>query len=448
MGDEMGIRYLMMLGLLIVYPKIHYSAVTFEQIKNRQIVQFELTDMMLDLSAQKNIDLLATWVELSPNSFRKLNFSKAYLDAGDRLIKRNLTNQALILYIKAYQSIDKEISIKVEATYKASFFLYAQRKRSEALFYINRSIEELIELKGEHVLAEDIFYLKRRIVWRYLSRLESLPDNAISAIEFDGDDVWIGMWSGGVSRFSRSTAKLDIFNARNTKLPSDYARDILVQKDKVWVATHEGLAYYNKTDSKWHNIEAMKNYKLKTISYDGSYLYVSTLYKGVFRSKDGNTWENIVPSHSVLDILHVGNELFIATPERGVLVYRGQKVESFLPNVSAKTIIRDSDPDVIWIGTYGQGLLKINKNSGKILEEYGAKDMRSDYVESLLLIGNQLWVGTLESGVSIYDMKKKKWTAFGLSEGLPGLDITTITKENQHIWFGTLAGGIGIYLFQ
>ncbi len=444
----MGVRYILILGLLIVFPKINYSAVTFEQIKNRQIVQFELTDMMLDLSAQKKIDLLATWVELSPKSFRNLNFSKAYLDAADRLIRRNLTNQALILYIKSYQSIDKETSIKVEAAYRASFFLYAQKKRSEALFYINRAIEELIKLKGEHALAKDIFYLKRRIVWRYLSRLEFLPDNAISTIEFDGDDVWIGMWSGAVSRFSRSTSKLDIFNARNTKLPSDYVRDILVQKDKVWVATHNGLAYYNKKDSKWYNVEAMKNYKLKTISHDGISFYVSTLFKGVFRSKDGNIWENIVPSHSVLDILHVGDDLFIATPERGVLVYRGQKVEHFLPNVSAKTIIRDSNPDVLWIGTYGQGLLKINKNSGKILEEYGAKDIRSDYIESLLLIEDKLWVGTLESGVSIYDIKKKKWTSFGLSDGLPGLDITTITRENQHIWFGTLAGGIGVYLFQ
>ena len=444
----MGIRHIMLLLVFFVFPNINYSAVTFEQIKNRKIVQFELTDMILDLSSQKKVDLLATWVELSPDSFRKLNFSKAYLDAADKLIRRNLTNQALILYIKSYQTIDKETSIKVEAAYRAAFFLYAQKKRSEALFYINRAVEELIRLKGEHRLSKDIFYLKRRIVWRYISRLDSLPDNAISTIEFDGDDVWIGMWSGGVSRFSRSTSRLDIFNARNTKLPSNYVRDILVQKDKVWVATHCGLAYYNKTDSKWYNIEEMKNYKLKTISHDGSYFYVSTLFKGVFRSIDGKTWKNIVPSHSVLDILHVGNDLFIATPEKGVLVYRGQKAESFLPNISAKIIIRDLDPDTLWIGTYGQGLLKVNKNSGKILEEYGTKDIKSDYIESLLLIEDKLWVGTLESGASIYDIKKKKWTSFGLSEGLPGLDITTITRENQHIWFGTLAGGIGIYLFQ
>ena len=444
----MNTRHIVVFGIFFVFHSVNYAAVTFEQIKNRQIVQFELVDIMLDLSEQQNIDLLTTWIELSPKSFHKLNFSKAYLDAANRMMTRNLTNQSLVLYIKSYQSIDKETVIKVEAAYKASFFLYAQKKRSEALFYINRSIEELAKLKGNHILSKDIFYLKRRVVWRYFSRLEFLPDNAISALEFDGDDVWIGMWSGAVARFSRSMFQLDIFNTRNTKLPSNYARDILVKNNKVWIATHSGLGYYDKSDSQWYSVPAMKNNKLKTISHDGVYYYVSTLFKGVFRSKDGISWENIIPYHSVLDILHVDGDLYIATPEKGVLVYRNGKTESFLPKISAKTIIRDTDPDILWIGTYGQGLLKIHKTTGKILKEYRKTEIKSDYIESLLLMDDKLWVGTLSSGVSIFDMKKKKWTYFGLSDGLPGLDITTITRENDHIWFGTLAGGIGIYLLQ
>ena len=74
--------------------------------------------------------------------------------------------------------------------------------------------------------------------------------------------------------------------------------------------------------------------------------------------------------------------------------------------------------------------------------------MRSDYVESLLVEENKLWVGTLETGVSIYDMDEGTWSILGLRDGLPGLDITSITRENDHLWFGTLAGGIGIYLFK
>ena len=424
------------------------ATVTFDQIKNRKVAQYELTDIIMDLAIEENGALLDRWRSLSPKSFEKLDFTKAYLLAANRSLEQRLTNQALSLYIRSFQWIDKNYYDKVEAAFQASFHLYAQNKRSEALFYINRAIESLAKIRNNHPLAEDLFFLKRRIVWRYFSRFESLPDNAISAVEFDGDDVWIGMWSGGVGRFSRSSLRLDLYNERNTKLPSNYTRDILVRKDKIWVATQSGLAYYQKSDASWHPVKGLEKYKFKNISHNGTHFYATTLYKGVFRSKDGDSWENIISGHSVLDILNIGNEFYIATPERGVYLYRDNKLEPFLPNVSAKVIISDRDPNILWVGTYGQGLLKIDRKSAKILEEFRANVMRSDYVESLLVEENKLWVGTLETGVSIYDMDEGTWSILGLRDGLPGLDITSITRENDHLWFGTLAGGIGIYLFK
>ncbi len=432
--------------IIILVPQIVYTQVTFENIKNRQIVSFELTDIIFDLSINGQLESLDRWKEIIPISFKGLNFTKSYVDAGDRLIKLNYTNEAIASYIKAYQYIDKEVDLKIEASYNASFLLYAQHKRSEALFYIDRAIELIA--KKNHSLAEDIFYLKRRIVWRYFSRLNALPDNAISAVEFDDDDVWIGMWSGGVGRFSRSESKLDIFTVRNTGLPSNYIRDILVRPDKIWIATHCGLAYYQKDNATWQKVPALKDYKLKTISYDGTYFYVATLFQGVFRSRDGEDWQNIIPRQSVLDVLHSGGRIFIATPERGVFVYQDDELKPFLKNISAKTIIEDIDKDYIWIGTYGAGLIKVNKYTGEILQTFDKKQLGSDYIESLLIMDGQLWIGTLEAGLSIYNFKNRTWLRLGLKEGLPGMDITTLTRENDHLWLGTLAGGIGIYLFR
>lgn len=434
---------------LLMIPINCFSLVKFDHIKNRSIAQYELTEIILDLSKNNNLSTLSHWIELSPNSFKGLNFTIAYLRAGDRAAQEADTNKAIGLYIKAYQQLDKNYSDKVTAAYKTSFLLYAQKKRTEALFYINRAIEQLIKLKIKHKLSKDIFYLKRRIVWRYFSRLEALPDNAISAVEFDQDDVWIGMWSGGVGRFSRSSGLLEIFNPRNSKLPSFYIRDILIQDDKVWVATHCGLAYYKKSDSTWYTIPTFKKLKLKAIIFDGKYFYVATLFKGVFRSVDGKNWTNIIPQKNVLDLLHVYQELYIATSEQGVYKFTAQAgLQKFLPNISAKVLIQDQDPDYLWVGTYGKGLLKVKRNNGKIVQNFSKKEMGSDYVESLLLIGNYLWVGNLESGLNIYNTKTKKWKKLRLKDGLPGLDITTITRENDYLWFGTLAGGIGIYLFR
>ncbi len=321
--------------ILIFCVQNAYAGVTFENIKGRQIASFELTDIITALSAEDKLENLERWVEMSPGSFKGLNFTKSYIDAGDKMLAQGSTNDAVRAYIKAYQVIDRNHELKITAAYKASFLLYAQHNRNEALFYINRAVENLIR-QGNHELVKDIFYLKRRIVWRYFSRLDSLPDNAISAVEFDGDDVWIGMWSGGLGRFSRSQSQLDLFNVRNTELPSNYVRDILVKDDKVWVATHDGLAYYQKSDASWHKVDSMQNYKFKTISCDGGYFYTSTLFNGVFKSADGITWENIIPKQNVLDIFKSGDNIYIATPS-SVLIYKDGAVSGFLPGVSAKT---------------------------------------------------------------------------------------------------------------
>jgi hypothetical protein len=40
-----------------------------------------------------------------------------------------------------------------------------------------------------------------------------MPDDSICDIEFDGDDVWIGMWSGGMGRYTRSDNTVALFRA-------------------------------------------------------------------------------------------------------------------------------------------------------------------------------------------------------------------------------------------
>ncbi|MGL4367101.1 MAG: hypothetical protein ACRCTQ_02295 [Brevinemataceae bacterium] len=432
---------------------VHTYGVTYESIKYRQIGQYELTQIIMDLAAKDALGNLEKWQTLSPDSFRKLDFTKAYLAAGNKSLNKHLTNQALAFYIKSYQSLGshkKNDKDKITAAYRAAFLLYSQQKRNEALFYINRAIEGAIKVKLNPLdsLAVEINNLKRRIIWRYLSRLDSLPDNAISTIKFDEDDVWIGMWSGGVARFSRSSMQMDIFNAHNSDLRSMYVRDILVQPDKIWVATHCGLSYYQKSTSTWRSIPEFNNLKLKKIKYDKGYLYVASLFRGVFRSRNGVEWENIVPKKNVLDMVNLDNALYIATAESGVFVYRQGLLQSFLPDISVKVIIPDTSLKYLWIGTYGQGLLKVDKNTGRIVQRFDSKYLGSDYVESLLMVDGKLWIGTLESGIKIYNVKKKRWESLGLKQGLPGLDIMTITRENEFLWFGTLAGGIGIYLFQ
>lgn len=427
--------------LFFMFPFI--GAVSFEDIKNRDIRFYELVDIMVDLGGRGELPLMERWRNLSPKSFKGVDFTRAYSLAAERLLREGITNAALDAYTRAYQQIGKHKE-KEKAAYMTAFLLYAADKRAEALFYINRAVEQS---EKDSPLEKNIASLKRRVVWSYFSRFDNLPDNAISSIAFDGDDVWIGMWSGGIARYTRSASEIETFTPKNTVLPSFYIRDILVQKDKVWVGSHPGLSVYDKKTGKWNSFPEFSNISVKRLIDDGNNIYASTLYKGVYQSEDrGRSWKNIINDKTVLDLFKNGDKLFIATADQGVYLYENGQLSRFLPDVAAKSIIIDETGNRLWVGSYGQGLFSVNIDTGKVLKTYGVAELGSDYIETLLYVDGILWVGTLDKGALYFD--GKKWTSLGLRDGLPGLELTTITREKEHLWFGTLAGGIGIYLFK
>lgn len=417
-----------------------HAAVTFEDIKNRQVRQYELTEIIIQLG--DGISLLDRWRALSPRSFRSLDFTQAYMLAGDRLLNEAQTNQALLSYVRAYQNIGAHPE-KERAAYLASFLLYAGDKRPEALFYANRAVE--LTSKASPFFAK-IYDLKRRIVWRYFSRLDNLPDNAISAVSFDGDDVWIGTWSGGLVRYTRSSAMISIYNPTNSKLPSFFIRDVLVRPDRVWVGMHSGLALFDKKTASWQSFPQFSKFSFKRLIADeNGTIYAATLYNGVYAStNEGASWKNIVPQKTVLDLAISGGKLYIATAEQGVYVFENGELSSLLPKITAKSLLPEGGK--LWVGSYGDGLLSLDIASGRVLKTYGEAELGSVHIENLCMVDDMLWVGLLDRGAVRFD--GRRWVRFGLRDGLPGLELTTITREKEYLWFGTLAGGLGVYLFK
>ncbi|MGL5254996.1 MAG: hypothetical protein ACRC9L_08405 [Brevinema sp.] len=429
--------------ILLMMAPVALFSLTFNDIKGRVIRQYELADIMMDLGLKNDLASIERWKMLSPSSFKGLDFTRAYMLAADRHLQDSQTNLAMDAYVRAYQQIGKHAE-KPRAAFMASFLLYATDKRAEALFYINRALE----IVGKDADFENKMNdLKRRITWRYFSRMDNLPDNAVSVIAFDGDDVWIGMWSGGLARYTRSAGVIDIFTPKNTELPSPFVRDILVKPDIVWIAMHSGLAYFNKQQNTWRVIPEFTRLSVKRLIEVNGTIYAATLYRGVFASTNGGaSWQNIVPNKTVLDIAHTEGKLFIATAEQGVFIHENGSTKALIgENLSVKSFFVDTN-STIWMGTYGKGLFHINVKDGRIIKQYRENDLGSDYIETLVRVDGVLWAGTLDAGAAY--LEGRKWKRLGLRQGLPGTALTTIVREGEHLWFGTLSGGIGIYLFK
>jgi signal transduction histidine kinase/ligand-binding sensor domain-containing protein/DNA-binding response OmpR family regulator len=117
------------------------------------------------------------------------------------------------------------------------------------------------------------------------------------------------------------------------------------------------------------------------------------------------------------------------------------------------TALAQDNTGQIWIGTMGGGINVYNPQDFQFRYLYSnnTKDnyVASDYVTSMLIIGDKVWTGTRD-GIKIYDAPT------GQPESLSIIDkralekeVTCIIKGNgQNLWFGTSQGEVNELVFE
>ncbi|MBU1077431.1 MAG: hypothetical protein KKH98_09075 [Spirochaetes bacterium] len=78
---------------------------------------------------------------------------------------------------------------------------------------------------------------------------------------------------------------------------------------------------------------------------------------------------------------------------------------------------------------YAQNWLNLNKKNG----------LSDNYVKKILIYGRELWIGT-PSGVSVYDLDRKKWTHYSKKNVLPDNFVNDILIDENYIWIATVKG--------
>jgi len=417
-----------------------------EDIKDNRLTLHQTQDMIRDLIIRDRLNDLKKWQRLYPDSFLLIDMAEAYYLAGQSLYNANHQMLALKAYIRGFVIFGHSRYKRLCGFYAAKI-LYQNYERESALYYVNRVIRT--SPPGDKWLAK-AKRLKRRIQWEYISRNEGIPDNSISDIAFDGNDVWIGMWTGGVGRFTRSTYSLTLFKKRENGLISPHVRDIAIVGRRVWVGTYNGLCYYDKKLSQWHRVQnRLDHTRIKRVVPFGHKLYVATLGEGLYvLDMKTDTWRQIFnKSKYISDVLLVGRTLYIATLDQGLFSLKNKKTDHIIKKVPVKTLAYLHDR--VWAGSYGQGILIVSTRTGKHFKNITRKNgLSSDYIEALYPLPKKglMLIGTLGGGADFYHEKTHQITHISDLDGLPSDDVVRITVAHNHIWFGTLSGGIGIFL--
>ncbi len=255
---------------------------------------------------------------------------------------------------------------------------------------------------------------------------KSLSDNHILCIDGDNNNnLWIGT-NNGLNKLNLTTnqvTQLPHKLTNSSSLPHNMILSICVDNDdNVWTGTSSGLNLYNQKDGTSSLIEI----------------------------------DGIFANNPISKIIKKGNTLFIATQNKGVVIYNHKTNEykllnsnNGLPENFVKTIYIDNN-DNLWIGTRHNGLAVLKKNEDNIDFYDNSNGLTNNYVRCITESpeGNIL-VGTF-NGLNIInpltgDIAKYDTGYFGQG-GLSHYSIHSILfDKSETLWIGTYAGGINLY---
>lgn len=253
--------------------------------------------------------------------------------------------------------------------------------------------------------------------------LASLSSNQVYSLYQDRTgSIWVTTYEG-LNLFHRGTSKFTRYKSQNTDLPSDRIHSIFQSKEgKYWVGTFFGLVSGSPT------LFPIVNSVNERLSSDS----INTFAE----SSDGSLWIGTDDGLNRLDPDGTGFEWIN---------------ESTVPRISSKDVMSlFADGDDLWIGTFNDGLNRLNLPSNTV-KTYKRKNLDNSSIGAngitsvLRTSTGQLLVGTYGGGLSIYHDKDDNFTNLlhvsGDSSSLSNNRVIALFEDSLGmIWVGTEYG--------
>jgi diguanylate cyclase (GGDEF)-like protein len=323
-----------------------------------------------------------------------------------------------------------------------------------------------------------------RVYQAQLGVAGTIPDNLVQALYTDSrGNLWVGTNAGGLARYDRDRDNFVVYTAgfserghgSISKLAGDGAHGL-------WVGTEGGLEHFDIDTGRVTDVtvvgDAAKGARrvgtsdriLSLLNEKDGRLWVGTEY-GLFESDSRGAhfteWE--FPgmkdrSAGVMSLMRdSGGRLWVGTRRGAYFFERGQKsaqrVEDRSPEKMAMgdetvTAILEPRPGVVWLGTYGQGIVSVhtcNFELHRINHNVALPtSLADDWVQSMFLDRSGIVWAATQRGVSHADRTRLGvWTYFGayeLVKGISDLDVfSVLARPDGAIWLGLGRNGVEMF---
>lgn len=306
----------------------------------------------------------------------------------------------------------------------------------------------------------------------FVNNPKKLNDKAIySAYTAKDGSVWLGTYFGGVNYFTSENSRFKILrpvepgNGLAGKAVSQIMED---RRHRLWIATEDGgITVYDPQKEQFSYINRntrpfyLAGNNVHAIYEDNSgNIWAGTFLGGLHRFdlKDHTTH---VYSHHPHDPNSISNDLVYAIYQdsRGILWigtqgglnvfdYKNNCFHLFKPNEFGKRFIYDITEDQngdMWFCTRQNGVFKYNVATDRLI--HYVADGRPGSLSSNQVIStyqdkdHQLWFGTLDGGVCVFNSSEQYFKTYSIKDGLPNNNVYGILQDNKgRMWFSTNKG--------
>lgn len=281
--------------------------------------------------------------------------------------------------------------------------------------------------------------------------------NGITEIKEYGGKLYVGTIGNGIFKIDPNTFELDKKISFGSK-DCDHIKGIEIRDSKIYCATSCGFVVYkliseetmyfvkNEEDFSLNSISATCTYLdgegnvwvgtnlgginvsfVQSLKFTGSNYHYETTFNNIYsfyEDKTGSVWLGGVKHLNVLNIK------------------TGKNIDysKLLEANTALCITQESD-NVFWIGTWGEGLIRFDRSTGKSAK-YLSKEVGGT-VLCLKIHDHCLYAGTVGDGLFKIDLRNFETTRFTEKDGLPNPSVNTIFSDSKNnVWIGTYDGGL------
>lgn len=309
--------------------------------------------------------------------------------------------------------------------------------------YLNNP-EDKASLSGNSVIS--IFEDRQGIIWfstregglnklrpyrnrfNHIYHLEnnsnSLSYNNVCAFAEDyKGNVWIGTRGGGLNNFDMRTGKFTRYTNNpldENSLPNNSILTLYADDEFLWIGTEgKGLVRMN----------------IETRQFKEFGQYAGDRSNAVFdidRDEEGNIWFSTWGDGV--------NKLVPETNE--VINYPIDTVE--INNNAVLSLLVEKD--TVWIGSFGRGLVKLNRNTGtKIYYQNKPDDGNSASQWPVHFIfrakNGSLWIGTGGGGLNLFNSNDGSFKSYTKDSGIINEIVNGIVEDNNNnLWLSTYGG--------